>query len=536
MSGADRGANKRLLRSAGAMTVMTTLSRVLGLVREQVRGNLLGTGMGADAFAVAAMIPNLFRRLFAEGAMTAAFVPVFSETMRKEEPPALWLYASRFLTLLTLVVTLVTLAGILLAPWIVEWFFAKGFAGVEGKAALTVVLMQITWPYLALISVAAIYQGILNSFRVFTPSAFTPVLLNLAVIGCAAGLSHLFPDPSYAFAVGYVVGGLLQVGFQIPFALRVGVRLRPRLDFWSPRVRMTLRIMLPGVFAAGVHQLNVFVAQAVAAGLHDGSVSSLQYSTRLQELVLGVFVVSVATVILPTMSAQVADGDHKAARSTLRFSFGLLALVTLPATAGLILLGPYIVQVLFQHGAFNAESTRMTSYALLFHALAMYPIAAARVTQQAFFAFKDLRTPMFVGVVSMLVNVALCFALPLLFSKKLALGGVAAAGALAALTNAALLAFFLRRRLGPMGGRALLASFVRLALAAGGMALSLWALVVLLDLAAPRPRWQLILEVAGVGLGGLLIFVGLALALGSPELRELKAIVLRKLRRGSPSR
>ncbi len=534
MKDSDGGEERRrrvdgLVRSAFVMTLMTSLSRVLGLVREQVRSNLLGTGAGSDAFGLAALLPNLLRRLFAEGATTAAFVPVFTETKERSGRAELWLFASRFLSLLTLVTTAVSLGGVLLAPWIVNTFFGEGFAEVEGKVELTIVLTQIMFPYLALISVAAIIQGILNSFGHFGPSAFTPVLLNLAIIGCAVLLRDLFPDPSYAFAVGFILGGTIQLGFQIPFLIRIGGRIKPTLRVCSPRVREVLKIMGPGVFAAGIYQINVFVSQMLASRLQEGSVASLQYSLRLQELVLGVFVVSLSTVILPTLSRHVARGERDEARDTLVFVLGLLTLVTLPATVGLIVLGAPIVRLLFEHGEFSAHSTRLTTLVLLFHALALYPVAVGRVGQQAFFAMKNQRTPMRVGALSMVVNVTLCLMLPGLFAPERAHGGIAAAGAIAATTNAAVLLLLLRGKLGAIAGRALIISLLRVGLAAVAMGAIMWGLREAWGLELDQGRLVLALKLVVVGGAGVLAFLAAAAALRSPELSELKALIRRRL-------
>lgn len=529
--GARQAGQRRLLKSAFAMTIVTLLSRVLGLVREQVRSYFLGTGAGSDAFGLASTIPNLLRRLFAEGATTAAFVPVFTETMKRESRTDLWVFASRFLTLLTIVVTIVTCIGILLSPWLVHTFFAEGFQEVPGKVALTIVLTQVMFPYLTLISIAAVIQGILNSFHIFSPSAFTSVLLNIAIIACAAALSDVFPDPSYAFATGFLVGGVAQIAFQLPWLRQVGARLRPTAHFWSPRVRRTLAIMAPGVFSAGIYQINVFVSQLVASRLHEGSIAALQYSIRLQELVLGVFVISLTTVILPTLSAQLVDEDRTEARETLRFSLGLLALVTVPATVGLVLLAAPVTRLLFQHGEFDAASTHMTAVALYFHTLGIYPIAVGRVVQQAFFAMEDQRTPMLVGALSMVVNVALCFGLPPLLDPQAAHGGVALAGSVAAAVNALVLVVLLRGRLGRIGARALTRSFARILFAAAVMGAGVWALMRLWDFDAATGRLVLALKVVVATALGVALFLGAARAVRTPELGELRRLVRRKAAR-----
>ncbi|MCA9515262.1 MAG: murein biosynthesis integral membrane protein MurJ [Myxococcales bacterium] len=465
--------HRSILRSASVMTLMTLVSRVLGLVREQVRAIYIGTGASSDAFGLASTIPNLFRRLVAEGAMTAAFVPVFTEYIKKGDEEELRVFLSRFFTVLTFAVVLLTVLGIVLSPWIIETFFAEEFRNVPGKVPLTIALTQLMWPYLTFVTVAAMLQAVLNSYRIFGPSAFTPVLLNLAIIIATIALSSAFADPAYALAVGFLVGGVLQVVFQIPY-LRKHTPARFGLvrDFWGPGVRRVLKIMGPGVFAAGIYQIDVFVSQLIAAGLEGGSVSSLQYSLRLQELVLGVFVVSVAQVILPNLSDHTAEGDHEGVKSTIAYSTRLIGFVTLPATVVLFMIGPEIVRLLFQSGAFDAESTQKTAFALQFHGMGLLFIGQARVLQQVFFAYKDLKTPTLVAAFVAVLNIVLCYTL----SVPLGHGGVALAGSLASAANTTIFITILERRLGGLGLPAILSRLGRMAVAAAVAGGVLWLL------------------------------------------------------------
>ncbi len=526
------GRRRQILKAVGAMTLMTLISRITGLVREQVRGHYLGTGSGSDAFGLAATFPNLLRRLFGEGAMTAAFVPVFTEYLKRGQQADLWEFTRRFVTLLTIIVTAVCLIGIVTAPFIIETFFGAGFGRVPGKVALTVVLTQIMFPYLALISSAAVLQGVLNSFRVFGPSAFTPVLLNLVSSLVAIAVGETTADENArarAQAVGFVLGGILQLGFQIPFVYRqAGATLRPCFRFNHPGVRKTLRIMLPGIVSAGVYQINVVVAQLIASRLHAGSVSALQFSLRLQELVLGLFVISITTVVLPAMSEQVVDGDREALRGTIGFSLRLLALVCLPATVGLLVLGRPIIGLLFQHGQFDVQSTEMTRMALIFHASAVYVVAVARVLTQVFFAHQDQRTPMILAAVTMVINVAGCLLLPLLFSERFAHAGVAAAGALSSAANVVLLAVVLRRRIGRLDLRASLRSLVRVAGASLVMGGVVWGAASVWLSGVATGRWLLALQVLVlIGLG-VVVYAGALFALRGPELRELFGVLRRR--------
>lgn len=430
------------------MSALTIISRVFGLVREQVRGFYLGTGMESDAFGIAATIPNMLRRLFAEGAMTAAFVPVFTQLAGDEDRERLSKFFSGFMTLFILLMIGVTLVGIAFAEPLVKLVFSSGFSGVPGKLDLTVGLTRMMFPYIFFVSVAAIIQGTLNSFRIFGPSAFTPVLLSAVNIATVVFFNSYFPNPAWAFAVGFLLGGVFQMAFQIPFLRGKGLSFRATFaGLRDPAVKKVALIFLPGIFSAGIYQINVFVSQIIAAGLDSGSVASLQFSLRLQELVLGIFAVSVATVMLPTLSEQVHRKEFDDVKETLLYSINLLGFVTIPAMAGLALLGTPIVRMLFEYGRFDAESTRMTVYALYFHTAGIFFIAMQRNVVQVFYAMEDLKTPTMIAAIVMVLHIALCY----LLAVPLKHGGVAAAGSIGAVVNVALLVWVLRKRIGRMG-------------------------------------------------------------------------------------
>ncbi len=510
------------------MTAMTLLSRVLGLVREQVRALYLGTGAASDAFGLATMLPNLFRRLFAEGAMTAAFIPVLVENLEKGKATLTREFLSKFVTFLSCVAVLFSIAGMLATPWIVETFFSSEFSKIDGKVDLTIALTEWMWPYLAFISIAAVFQAILNAHKIFGPSAFTPVLLNLAIIICGVALSEVFDDPAYGLVVGFLIGGIVQAAFQLPYIWRwTTSRFSIDFRFRHPQVRRVLIIMVPGVFAAGIYQINVFVSQLIASGLEGGSIASLQYGIRLQELVLGLFVVSIAQVILPTLSQQTARGDDDGLKDTLRYATGLMGYVTLPATAGLILIGPELVRLLFQFGEFGEESVRMTVVALNFYAAGLFVIAAARIYQQAFYAYKDLKTPTAVAFVTMVANIALC----LVLSEPLSHGGIALAGSLSAGIGAVLLFWLLRRRLGPLGGLQMTSRLLRVALATALMASAVVGLRHVWE--APAGRLTLLVWICAAVALASVVFVLACRAMGVDELAGLWKSVAQKLgRRG----
>ena len=515
-------ARASVLRGAGIMTLMTALSRVLGLVREQVRSFLLGTGMASDAFGIASVVPNLFRRLLAEGAMTAAFVPVFAEYRKEKTREEMNLFLSRFMTLFTFLVTAVMLLGMWMTPWIIRTFF-PGFETVDGKIELTIFLTWVMWPYLLFVSLAAIVQAILNSFRVFAPSAFTPVLLNLTIIGTAVFFSSSFEDPSFAFAWGFVIGGIIQLLFQLPYLRGHGVRIRPAFSF-GPGVKKVAIIFLPGVFAAGIYQINVLVAQFIASTLAEGAVSSLQYSLRLQELVLGLFAISVSTVILPVMSDQVVEKNHEGLKDTLRFSTAIIAFVTIPASIGLFLLAVPIVRLLFEFGQFDSHSTQMTAFALYFHAVGIFVIAWNRIVTQVFYAMQDLKTPTIVAAGIMILHAALCVVL----SGPLAHGGIALAGGISAAVNVAILWWLLRRQIGALGSTSLMISLGKITLSSAIMGGILYMGVQWTGIENLSQRFHLGLVLMALVTVGVAAFIASAILLKTRELKEVWQLIRRR--------
>ncbi len=441
-------------------------------MREQLRAAYLGTGAASDSFGLALMLPNLFRRLLGEGQMMAAFLPTLVERMRHGDREEVRRFYSDFLGLFSFISVLVVCLGYLATPWLIETFFASRMDETIGQTELTIRLTRVLFPYLAIVSVAAILQAGLHANRLFWPSTTTPILLNLVVILCAVFAKDYFPDPAYAFALGFVIGGLVQVLFQVPFVLRKGLSLAPRLGWKNPNVRRVFRIFLPGVLAGGIYQIDVFVAQMVASTLEQGRISALQYSVRLQELVLGVFVVSVTTVILPALSDQVAQegkASPEAAR-TLGLSTRILALVTLPASLGLFLVGPEIIELLFEFGEFSSESGDLVYTALIFHSLGIFPIALSRNVVQGFYAQKDLKTPTIVAGVVAILHLALCFAL----SGPLDHGGIALAGVVSTILALSLQIPILHKRGIPILTAEFFSSFWRALLACGCMGALVW--------------------------------------------------------------
>lgn len=525
-----KGAKKGFLRSTAIVAFFTLLSRITGLLREQVRAYYLGTGMGSDAFGIAATIPNMMRRLFAEGAMTAAFLPFFSEykDLTKEERD---LFFSGFMTVFILVMLLVTALGMIFAGPLVRLMFGSGFGKVAGKIDLTIHLTRIIFPYLFLISVAAMLQATLNSYKVFGPSAFTPVLLNLTIVGVVLIFAGRMKHPSYAFAIAFSIGGLLQLVFQVPWLRRFRIGFFFTLKgLKHPGVRGVFKVFLPGVLAAGVYQVNLLISRIVASTLQQGSVSSLQFSGRLQEIVLGIFAVSVATVLLPALSEDAASGNTERFKHTLIHSTALVVFITLPASMGLIILARPIVTLLYGYGHFGKRSIDMTVFALYFHASGIIFIALLRNVLQAFYARKDLKTPAIIAAIDMFIHLLLCLAL----SGPLKQGGIALAGSISAFVNLAALLYMLHRSFGRLGLRSLAGSIVKTGAAALVMSGAIWLAAGYWGLYAPIGRLSLGLRLFVIITAGIIVFLVASLVVKSREIHE--AITLLRGRFSSKAR
>jgi len=515
---------KGLLKAASIMSVFTVLSRFLGLMREIVRAHFLGTGLMADAFTVAFMIPNLFRRLVGEGSMTAAAVPVFIDEMKSGGKTRVSEVASSFFTLFSFLLTALCIGFILCSGFLVENIFARGFSAEPEKLILTVQLTKYMFFYLFFISLAAIMQAILNSFRIFGPSSFTPVLLNICIILCAILFSNFFELPVYAFALGVMIGGAIQMFFQLPYIFKAGIRLRPRFNWKNPAVVKILRLMLPGMLGAGVYQINVVISQVIATYLAEGSVSSLQYSSRLEEFTLGVFVVAIGTAVLPTFAIFVRDNKMLELRNTLEFALRLVAYVTIPATVGLLVIRYPLINLLFRTGEFGAESVQLTAYAFFFHALGLYFIGSSRILVPVFYSMKDMITPVKAAVVSTIVNITAC----LLLAGPLANGGIALANSISALAQTIVLVLFLLKTVGNLRWGILLISLGKIIFASLLMGLIGYQLVYGFGLETITARSILLPSILGIVIVCALFFAISTKLLKSQEFSELWQIIKRR--------
>jgi putative peptidoglycan lipid II flippase len=514
--------NTRLLRSTLAVSIPTILSRIAGYLRDLLQANFMGTTKSMDAYTIALQIPNLLRRLTAEGAMTAAFIPVFSQIKTKESREKLWKFANAFFFDLTLIMTMLTLAGILLAPLLVKIQAGK-FALTPGKLELTITLTRIMFPYIFLVSLAALVMAILNSFHRFFVPAFTPVLFNLSVITAAAVWAAKAEEPAFIFAGGVLVGGFLQLAFQIPFVWRKGMRFQPLLSFRHPAVRRVGRLMIPGIFGAGIYQINIFISRMMATGLEEGSVSSLYYSSRIQELTLGIFSIALSIALLPTLSDLAARNDVPEMKRTLQFSLKMITLVTFPATLGLVLLHRPIVQVLFQYGKFSDVSTQTTAACLLYFALGIPMISGVKVLTPAFYSLKDTKTPV---IIAFFVTI-LYITSALLFMGPLRVAGIALAMSLSALINLSSLWVLLERKIGRIPKKALGLFALKAAALTLVMGAGIHVFMGFFDFAAAARLRQIGILLGAIVLG-FGIYLGLNLLFSREEVKGLKRMLEKK--------
>ena len=454
-------------------------SRILGLVRDQVLAYLFGAGNAMDAFNVAFRIPNLVRDLFAEGAMSAAFVPTFTRYLTLEGRAAAWRLGNQVLNALVIVTGFLVLLGIVFADPLVRAFAETGFAAVPGKLELTVQLTRVMFPFLTLVAIAAACMGMLNSLQRFFVPAVSPAMFNIGTIVAAFTLVPLIearPElgwpPIMAIAIGALLGGLGQILIQWPLLRHEGYTYQAVLNPTDEGLHRILILMGPGVLGLAALQVNIFVNTVLATSEGTGAVSWLNYAFRLMYMPIGLFGVSIATAALPSISRHAAQDETAGIRNTVSRGLRLMMMLNVPATIGLIALATPIVRVIFERGAFTAVDTRATAAALMFYAPGLIGYSAVKIASPTFYALHESRTPVFVGVLTVGVNLVL----NLIFVRVLGYGGLALGTALAALFNAGVLLWLLRKRLGGLDEKAVALAFVKITIASIVMGMSAYAI------------------------------------------------------------
>ena len=513
--------NSRVVKAAAVIGSATLLSRILGFMRDAVIAWYFGAGFSSDAFIAAFRIPNLLRRLFAEGALGSAFIPVFTDLIVKRGRDEAFDMARSAFRLLSVMLIILALGGILLAPLIVR-FIAPGFDAA--KFSLTVALARLMFPYIIFIGMAALCMGILNVLGNFAIPALAPTLLNIAMIGSVLLIAPCLPTPVTGLALGVLIGGVLQLALQLPALTRKGFRFRDQNRWIHPGLRRVGSLLPPVILGGAVYQINIVIGTLLGSLLPQGSVTYLYFADRLVQFPLGIFAIAAATAVLPSLSRQAAARRMHELQHTFAFALRLVFFISIPAMVGLIVLREPVVALLFQRGEFDAAASRLTALPLLYYASGIWAFSAVKIVTVTFFALQDTRTPVNVAAISIAANIILGIVL----MKPLAHGGLALATSLASILNLVLLVRALRLKLGSLNWRSISSSACRTLLNSMVMGLAVWATSRALLAGETEALSRLLAGVSGsigVGLG---VFASMSYITKSQEL----AYVLNEVRKG----
>jgi putative peptidoglycan lipid II flippase len=519
--------NVKVAKAAGVVGSATLASRIMGYIRDMVMSWAFGTGLAADAFYVAYRIPNLLRELLAEGSMSAAFIPVFTETLTKESRESARHLANAVFARLFVILVVLTGLGIIFAPYVVKvvaWGWA--YRAEHDKYLLGVTLTRIMFPYLLFIGLAALAMGMLNSLRSFLAPALSPVMLNVMTITAVVLSLKFLSRPILGVAVGVVLGGLFQFLIQVPGLKKQGMLMRPQLVPTHPGVKKVGLLALPVFVSSSVNQFNIFIGTIFASFLATGSITYLFYGMRFIHFPLGIFGIAIATAVLPTMSAQAARRETEAFRETLSLGLRLVFFIMFPAMAGLITLRMPIVNLLLEHGQFDRISTAGTAAALLYYAVGLWAFAGVRIVAQAFYALQDTKTPVKIAILALITNIL--FSTVFILWTPLAHGGLALATSLASMLNIGLLTIQLRKKIGRIDARRILTSILKIVPASVAMGVIGWRV-------SRNPVWDLsgnTLYKIGLLGGGMVVSVLFYIVtmwiLRSEELKFIWGMVRRK--------
>lgn len=466
----------RAARAAGTVSFAVLLSRILGLVREQVFAGLFGAGLFMDAWLVAFRIPNLLRDLFAEGALSSAFVPTFTESLEKEGKSHSWELANLVLSALMILLGLTTLLLFYFSDYFVL-LLAAGYEDVPGKVEVTSVLIKILSPFLALVAFASVTMGILNTLNHYFLPALAPALFNLTLILSGLLLAPRFEEsgllPIYAMGVGAIIGGVLQWAVQIPLLRRHGFRFRFRINFQHPGIRRMARLIGPAIVGVSAVQINVLVNTQLASFLQDnGPVSWLSYSFRIIYLPIGLFGVAVGVVNLKEVSSYAARRQWEELKETVANSIRLIGFLSIPSAIGLFLLAGPVVRVLFERGDFDPSDTRFTAYAVMAYSIGLFAYSAIKVYVPTFYALNDTRTPVRISIIAVVTNIIVNVTLILILPDDYRYIGLALGTSASVILNSNLLAYYFRRRLGDLRVHGVLPMMAKTLLAGAVMGLA----------------------------------------------------------------
>jgi putative peptidoglycan lipid II flippase len=511
--------NDRVTKAAGVVGSATLLSRIFGFIRDVVIAWFFGAGLSSDAFFVAFRIPNLLRRLFAEGSLSVAFIPIFTETLTSQGKDEAFEMARSAVRLLSILLVVVAVTGIILSPLIIR-IIAPGFTAVPEKLSVTIFLTRLMFPYIFFIGMVALSMGILNVLGHFAAPALAPVFLNISIIGSVFLISPHMKEPITGLAIGVVIGGILQLGFQVPFLIKKGFYFWQKAKIFHPGLKKIGRLMVPTIFGAAVYQINILVGTLLASLLPEGSVSYLYYADRLVQFPLGIFAIATATAVLPSISRQASKKDLEAVRDTFAYAMKLVFFITVPAMVGLIVLREPIVALLFKRGAFDAKTTHLTAYALLYYSVGLWAFSAVRIVVSTFYALQDTKTPVRMAVISVCANIILGIVL----MGPMGHGGLALATSLASMLNLGLLVRALRTKLGMVGLKTIMASVYKTLICSVFMGAAVWAAALFMIPSKDGSLMGLFFGIVGSIIIGLVLYGSFSFLLKSRELEKILAM------------
>jgi putative peptidoglycan lipid II flippase len=514
---------EKITKAAGVVGASTLLSRIFGFARDIILAAFFGAGLHSDAFIAAFRIPNLLRRLFAEGTLVIAFIPVFTQYLDQRENKEAFDLARSAMIVLFSILLAITILGIIFSPFIVK-MIAFGFKDRIDQYELTVLLTRIMFPYSLLICLVALCMGILNALGHFAAPAVAPVLLNIAMIVSVLLISLVSSDMTVriiGLSCGVIVGGILQLGLQVPYLIRFGFTFFKKSVLIHPGLKKIGILMMPAVLGAGVYQINMLIGTFLASLLPTGSISYLYYADRLVQFPLGIFAIAVATAVLPSLSRHAANKDLNGLKNTFAYSLKLILFIMLPSVAGLIALSEPIISLLLERGEFDQYAVKMTSQALLYYCSGIWATAAVSIVVRVFYALNDSKTPVMAAVISILAN----FFTSVILMAPMQHGGLALATSIASTINLVILIFMLRRKLGALGWRNILYSTGKSLATSVIMGLIVWLTAVHIIPLGQESHTTLFVFLLICMIAGLLSYTGLSFLFKSEELKYMAAIL-----------
>lgn len=510
--------NLRIARYTGLVMLATVICRILGLGREMVISNKFGAGFETDAFFIAFMIPNLLRSVIGEGALNTAFVPIFSECLTKKGQRNADAFASNVINLLVVVILIIVFVGIWGAPFLVN-LIASGFKQFPEKFFLTVHLTRIMFPYIGFAALAALFMGILNSYREFFIPALAPAMLNLGIIFFAL---YYYGAGIYSLSTGVLIGGLVQVLIHIPSLFKKRFHYQIILNIYDQQVQALFKILFPAIFGLAIDKINFVVDRIIASYLAHGSISALYYANRLMQFPLGVFGIALSIAILPTLSTYVARGQINKMKDSFTFGFKVLSFFIFPSMVGLIVLSYPVVRLFYQHGLFSAQDTSLTEVALVCYTIGLFATAILRLVISSFYALKDSKTPLRIGIYIVIFNIIL----DLILVRLLAHAGIALATSISAILHLIILSIALEKKIKGIYSKELVLFSIKSVLACLFMALTCWFISRYFELNFDMniKLFQLG-QVLLSGLLGVIIYYFSGIIMDIPEFRNVRQII-----------